>query len=345
MPPNNHSHRWTIPIQVTVTLGSPEMALQEPLIDIIDRGGGEVALKSFADRISELASNRFDRASLTDNGFSWRAALSLALASKLSYENAPSVQSTTRTMWGLDTCEFIEVDETQCFIASTVDAVLVAFRGTESLGDWLGNLNVLSTTRPYGVVHRGFLSAFQVVESRLRALIQGLGGRKIVLTGHSLGGALATIAAAEWQGQFPISGIYTYGQPAVGKGEFTHHIARYYGESFFRFVNDDDIVPQVPPSYEHVGKLIHFKSNGSVTQNREAAIMEPAVTRENQGPPMLTEAEFDELRSQLLARKAVRSAEGRESARSPALEGFFPSFSDHRIDNYITKIASKAEAA
>jgi hypothetical protein len=340
MTPNNHSQRWTIPIQVTVTLGSPEMALQEPLPD---RGGGEVALKSFVGQISELASNRFDRASLTDIEFSWRAALSLALASKLSYENAASVQSTTRTIWGLDTCEFFEVDETQCFIASTVDAVLVTFRGTESLGDWLGNLNLLSTTRPYGVVHRGFLSAFQVVESRLRTLIQGLGRRRIVLTGHSLGGALATVAAAEWQGQFPISGIYTYGQPAVGKGEFTNHIAQHYRDSFFRFVNDDDIVPQVPPSYEHVGKLIHFKSNGSIITNTEAAIMETAVTRENQGPPMLTEAEFDELRSQLLARKAVRSAGGRESARSSALEGFFTGFSDHRIDNYIAKIASRAE--
>ena len=105
-----------------------------------------------------------------------------------------------------------------------------------------------------------------------------------------------------------------------------------------RFVNDDDIVPRVPPTYLQIGDLYHFDANGNL-QNRLESI--ESVATDNVGRPMLTEAEFDRLRSQLLDQRAQAKESGTESLESPVLEGLFPSLSDHRIDNYIAKIAGR----
>ena len=89
------------------------------------------------------------------------------------------MQNVVRNSWGFAKCDFLDVGDTQGFVAQTSDVVLVAFRGTESLGDWLGNLNLLSTQRPYGSVHRGFLLGFELVHAKItQALAQGGTGTK-----------------------------------------------------------------------------------------------------------------------------------------------------------------------
>lgn len=183
---------------------------------------------------------------------------------------------------------------------------LVSFRGTESRGDCLRNLNVPGRTRPYGVVHRGFLAAFQAIESCIREVLASISDRKLILTGHSLGGALATVAAAELQRDLPASLIATYGQPAVGRGTFHSFIQQHYSRKFFRFVNDDDIVPQVPPGFEHTGRLLHFDSRGNLQHGQSLPSTEQAVAESAQlesmidtGPQMLTEAEYQALQTQL----------------------------------------------
>jgi hypothetical protein len=298
--------------------------------------------------VAIVPDSRFSAASLTASGFDRQTALSLGLASRLSYQGEAVVRTTALSTWGFQTCEFIETDDTQCFVAALPNAVLVAFRGSESFGDWLSNLNMVSTTRGYGVVHRGFLGAFQVVEQRLRTVLSQFASRPVLLTGHSLGGALATIAAAEWRGQVLISSIYTYGQPAVGKGEFPSLMRRNYGGKFFRFVNDDDIVPRVPPTYSHVGTLMQFDSAGSLKSGTESIATESATGSSTatgnsiDGPPMLTETEFDRLRAQMLEQRARTRATGVESLEAPALEGLIPSVSDHSLERYLAKIAAIA---
>jgi hypothetical protein len=290
---------------------------------------------------------QFSASSLLATEFKWETALSLALASNLSYEDRAAVESTARGAWGLDGCRFVETDDTQCFVAWSAQAALVAFRGSESLGDWIANLNIVGTTQPYGRVHRGFLGAFQVVDAQLRSALTGLAGRQILITGHSLGGALATIAAAEWQSQLPIAWVYTYGQPAVGKGAFPSFMAQNYAGKFVRFVNDDDIVARVPPTYRHVGRLIRFDAEGELLNQLESAAAEatgaaaPALAQSPAEPSMLTQTEFDLLRARLLEQRAHARTAGLAMPDSLALEGFVPSFSDHSLDEYIAKIAAK----
>ncbi|HZN33966.1 MAG TPA: trypsin-like peptidase domain-containing protein [Pirellulaceae bacterium] len=322
-------YSWTVPLQVTISLGQPTPSAR------ITGAPSKEGLFGPSVPLAEVAA-RFSADSLAATQFSWETALSLALASKLAYSPAALVHSTGLSDWRLATCAFFEESDTQCFVASTPAAAFVAFRGTESLGDWLADLNVASIRRPYGVVHRGFYFAYQVIQAQLEQALAAVGSRPLLLTGHSLGAALATIAAAELHDRWRIAGIYTYGQPRVGFSSFVSFFNQRFGTKLYRFVNDDDIVPRIPPGYQHVGRLFHFTAQGSLESTLESAA--PGLTA-TELPP-LTDAEFDQLRSELLATRASRKAGARESLLpTPALEGFFPSISDHSMDEYIPKIA------
>lgn len=341
---------FSIPLQVSVAIGTPVMQSQT----------GPKTLMSTPNPVQEGQSSPsppaietapFHLDSLSKSAFTWKSALSLALASKLAYESDQSVRTTclgSARSWRFGSCDFIDVDDTQCFVALTPEVALVSFRGTESRGDWLRNVNVPGRTRAYGVAHRGFLGAFQAVESRLRSALSGTSGRKLILTGHSLGGALATVMAAEWQDFMPASWIVTFGQPAVGSGAFRMFFLQHYSGKFFRFVNDDDIVPRVPPGYEHVGRLLHFDTagrlqNGKSLPETEAAFVE-SIKKEvfEPGPPMLNEAEYQVLQSRIGQEVVSVNRPLTESYTQPQTEGLIPSVSDHSLDKYIAKIAAKA---
>ncbi|QGJ71794.1 Serine protease [Planctomycetales bacterium 10988] len=278
------------------------------------------------------ALNLFSLDSLSTTGFDWEASLSLAVCSKLAYATASIVEAAVTGTMGFDDGEFVDENETQCFIGSTTDFTLVSFRGTESLRDWLADLNVRSIQHDYGRVHRGFFGAFEDAREQLEEKIRDSGNRSLVLTGHSLGGALATVAAAEWHDMFDIRSVYTYGQPAVVKRGFRDFFKSYLGDILIRFVNDDDIVTRVPPTYVHVGLLKHLDANGN---------LRPATESFGAQPPTMSEREFDLLRAELLRQRINERSLGSSSTESlgaPATEGLFPSISDHSIDNYISKI-------
>ena len=156
-----------------------------------------------------------------------------------------------------------------------------------------------------------------------------------MITGHSLGGATGTIAAAEWRGKYPVSGVYTFGQPAVGFTAFRSFISMRYGNSFRRFVNDDDIVPKVPPGYRHVGKLYHFDSGSGISHERLAEASLPDDT------PTMTVEQFEQFRAGLQAARSGQAAASESFDASAFQEGFFPSFADHKMDRYIEKVLAQ----
>lgn len=337
--------KWTIPLNVTVSLGAPVAVTIAAEAAPAVRVRAAPAVEGLFGRRPRLPTadlpHAFTQPALAGTAFDWRAALSLALASRLSYEDGVAVDRTAGSTWGLGDCRFIAADDTQCFLATTPDVHLISFRGTESVGDWLADLNVVGRNRSYGMVHSGFLNAFQAVEAQLRAALAALPARPLVLTGHSLGGALALVAAAEWDGQLKVASIYTYGQPAAGKGAFEDFMQRFAGR-IYRFVNDDDIVPRVPPTYRHVGKLFHFDADGGIQGKMEAPATDVAgVLRvETGGVPMLTEIEFDHVRARLLETRSGLAVARPESLEAPVTEGLLPSVSDHSLDGYIAKIAT-----
>jgi len=335
---SNVSRTWTIPLQVVISVGTPHLTVAEGRPTVREHDATSEGL--FGDRREDVfpgAARRFSLDALPRDSFSWQNALNAALCSHLAYRSDEPVRHTTQSQWGFDTCEPIAAGSTECFVASTPKAVVVAFRGTQQTADWLINLDARWTTATYGAVHRGFYDAFQSVRARLEAaLVEQLASRKkVIITGHSLGGALSTIAAAEWYGRFPITGVYTFGQPAVGFTALRSYLAVRYPESFHRFVNEDDIVPRVPPAYRHVGKLYHFTGN-RVTHE---AI---APNASHNDTPTMNSAEFAQLKAELQATRAVIPFAVNESLRSDVpLEGWFPSVSDHAMDRYIEKVSAK----
>lgn len=184
----------------------------------------------------------FDHAAI---GFSRVNAWWLADAALLAYwDEAPA-----RAIWrgaGLE-LTFLSVDGVQCHVASNDAVVIVAFRGTEPRWDDLSDIVRVRPIR-YGLggrVHDGFFGAYETIRRPLQKALGDLdaGHRSIWLTGHSLGGALATLAMDD----VPAArGLYTMGAPPVGSRRFAIGFNRRHRGRCFRYVNDRDIVAGLP---------------------------------------------------------------------------------------------------
>jgi triacylglycerol lipase len=160
-------------------------------------------------------------------------------------------------------------DDNRGMVLSNERAIVVIFRGTRvqvhSLLDAAevvmfnqsdlrtDSLLLLKPGRTSGRAHAGFANAFAEISDRFDAILQAhLPRQKLWLTGHSLGGGLATLAAAH-VGSDRVQGLYTYGAPRAGDTEFAASLPC---QSHFRFVHGGDWVPVVPTEligYRHGG--------------------------------------------------------------------------------------------
>lgn len=171
---------------------------------------------------------------------------------------------------GLPYCEFFEHEKsgTQAFVAHNSDFVIVCFRGTEmDRRDILTDLKIRLVNNSYGgKVHQGFKQALDSVWEDMYDyldIITDFGSSKIKVwfTGHSLGGALATLAAARYAKP---QGIYTMASPRCGDKQFCNLVPK----NHWRFVHNNDVVCMLPPAiaYRHAGHLVHIDDQGHVLQ-------------------------------------------------------------------------------
>lgn len=136
---------------------------------------------------------------------------------------------------------------TQAFLAKRESdrVAVLAFRGTEKdMQDIKTDLDARFYERNGVRVHDGFYQAFLHVEPMVRKAVEELSDHKVYVTGHSLGGALALIAARALNGD-NIAACYTFGSPRVGGLEFEADIK----VPIYRVVNAADAVPRVPPTW------------------------------------------------------------------------------------------------
>lgn len=168
--------------------------------------------------------------------------------------------------------------DTHCLVVEEDDHILIAFRGTASIRNWITDAEFKRTlfdrTFPGPAeIHRGFDIAFKAIFDPLLKALGGIIGvpnvnsKPLVITGHSLGGALAIPSAfALHQNGFPIAQVYTFGQPRVGNGAFKAEYNKVLGDRTYRLVYQEDIVPRVPnlPAwndfYRHVGSEVFLPS-------------------------------------------------------------------------------------
>jgi triacylglycerol lipase len=197
-----------------------------------------------------------------------RNARVLAMACDFAYLDEPAGAAKFRDELGLD-AKLISVSNTQVYVASNDRAVVVAFRGSQApntldgLKDWLltnaNDLLILPEGRigtdfaAAGVgarFHRGFLEALAEIWDPLFALVDAAlkaQERPLWVTGHSLGGALALLAAWRLQQNFiPVHQVYTFGAPMIGNTTAAKAFEKEFANKIFRFVDELDLVPCLP---------------------------------------------------------------------------------------------------
>ncbi|WP_338137448.1 lipase family protein [Erwinia billingiae] len=142
--------------------------------------------------------------------------------------------------------------DTRLFTVECASHVLVAWCGTDSLLNALTDLSFapkrcLPELAGAGSVHGGFLEAYQLAKRKFEDKFNALKiiikkNKPLFICGHSLGGALALLFAAEMKENLPV--LYTYGMPR----SFTRSaIASLGGITHYRHVNDNDTITQIPP--------------------------------------------------------------------------------------------------
>jgi hypothetical protein len=296
-----------------------------------------------------------DKAAIGMNGFAGRVfresplhAFWLGQLACLSYSDIGSLRdSALLRHLGLDPSpQLISKDSTQVYVFQHTDFAVVAFRGTEMVvDDFLADVEfkLEACGRNWNVttqsvkVHEGFAKALDLV---WKELMEALVACKtpIWFTGHSLGGALAVLAAYRFHHEptgnatiHPeIGGIYTFGQPRVGNEHFKDDFPARLADRMYRYVNDTDIVPQVPPTrissdqtYAHVGQLRYFDAIGQLHSHpdlwdRLVSTMDRILADVNWAKPGIwKEVAMHELRSPLANHAIAKYIQALE--RDPAV--------------------------
>jgi hypothetical protein len=225
-------------------------------------------------------------------------------------------------------------------IAAGRGAVLVAFGGTDPLllRNWVTDLLAFPNADD---IHRGFAIAAEVVWPEVRAAYEQsrANGTAFFTVGHSLGGALAVIAAENLRLEFggAVSGVYTFGLPRVGKADFARRYDGALGERTFRLVHGDDIIPCVPIAllgFRHVGRVLRCPRFGQfkdLVPSTDSFSNEPLL-----GLTVLRRAlenlEVSKYRQRLQDRAA------RE--RGLAFDWLPPAMGDHLPDRYLRAVSA-----
>ena len=173
--------------------------------------------------------------------------------------------------------ELVEERSAECYVAWRPDAVIVAFRGTQ-VDEWPDILTDAGVAQiawgPRGQtgqrrVHSGFAKAIQRIWPKLTAVLDRLkANRTVWFCGHSLGGALATLAADQYN---DTRGVCTFGSPRVGDPAFASAFTTKFVNRCARYVNDHDVVTHVPPPvllpwlYRHVDPRRFIDSVGLIS--------------------------------------------------------------------------------
>ncbi len=202
----------------------------------------------------------------------------MARAAQLAYSEAQDIEAIARNQWDMTQFAFFHLKETEAYAMGNGEQIIVSFRGSDDLGDWFNDIDLIKMDGSRkGKVHRGFNRvldrAWAVIEETIsawqnEALRQGQPAPGLFFTGHSLGAAIATLAAERLhiKGQ-RIDGLYTFGSPRVGDSAFSEHFNEALKACTFRFINSNDLVTRMPPrpmDYNHVGQLYYFNAKGQL---------------------------------------------------------------------------------
>lgn len=171
-----------------------------------------------------------------------------------SHSRPDTVRAELRAL-GFADGRLIQASGVHCAVAVQDDLVVLAFRGSTTFDDWVTDVKFAQVkgrkTGLTGRVHRGFWAAIDTAwdEILLELGPEVANGRRLWITGHSLGGALAQLAALRaTRDGLPVAGVYVYGAPRVGDERVAEELDAAVPGTLFRIVIADDPVPHMAPS-------------------------------------------------------------------------------------------------
>ncbi len=180
------------------------------------------------------------------------------------------------TSIGFDDCKFLENPTgtlgqgSHGFLAmdNTAKLAVLAFRGTDKddPSDLMDDANALPETwAGPGKVHSGFAEALAEIWDQIPPALAAVPSFRRLFTGHSLGAAMATLAASL---QLPTS-LYTFGSPRVGNSDFVAALGKMPLDNH-RYVDCCDLVARVPPEamlgYAHIGRPYYIDLERAIQQ-------------------------------------------------------------------------------
>jgi len=168
------------------------------------------------------------------------------------------------------------------FYSDKLKTMLISFTGTFFFNQWESDLNFLQVDPKRlnnyedGIkIHEGFYNIYLAIREQLLDQVKQYSSQaeQLVITGHSLGGALSTISTFDLAKNKPKPVNYTFASPRVGNIDFANKYISFNIDTQ-RIFNTSDVVPSLPPPvlqgfiYEHVGANIPFTQNlGDLTKN------------------------------------------------------------------------------
>lgn len=191
----------------------------------------------------------FDESS---NGYSHLNAVWMAEVAALAYWDKELVDSQLRLWQYKLIAEITDADtETTAYLAEKDNHMVLSFRGTSSLKDFKTDARILKTGADWadGKIHRGFAGALDSVWTDItdQLGVPGQQQKELWVTGHSLGAALAQLAALRLKKLgYPVRAVYTYGTPRIGNKAFVAEYDRLVGDRTFPHINRNDLVTRVP---------------------------------------------------------------------------------------------------
>jgi hypothetical protein len=149
----------------------------------------------------------------------------------------------------------VDGSASQAIVRHTEAGLCIAFTGTENLDGWGADLDIVRVTVPgAGDVHRGFLDAWRAISVPVLAAIAG---KPVTLVGHSLGAAIALMAAMDMTiSGNPPAAVYGFEPPRVSPDLTIRTLLAKVPVHLYK--NGLDIVPDVPPGWHHAALLTHI---------------------------------------------------------------------------------------
>ena len=153
------------------------------------------------------------------------------------------------------------------------------YRGTTNIKEWIQDFTYNQVPyKNWGLVHKGFSNIYQNNRDKILNTLQTMNPKKVIVSGHSLGGAVAILTGVDLHVNNYDVEIYTFASPRVGNSDYCNNVNS-KGPKIYRIINTVDIVPTIPfgavPNFKQYNKPWFYSDCGEIhefTNNMKSII-------------------------------------------------------------------------